>query len=286
LFVGKRGDKKRMSKPYGGSEATLAYVPEVTYGVTPTTPAMIQMTAENVTPAIDPSLLEVRGIGSRDLSFLTQGLRMVDLKFAYYIQGITELALAISLGSISAEVYYERASSIISLLHKGCIVDKVTVACPIDTLPTVSMDCIGQDLVVGTAKVGTTYTPYTTSPVQFFDSYVKKATAIIERVTAWKFTIENHLKRVPVIRTTGGRILKYLMERQRSISGEIEFDFESKEEYDDVVNDVSFALELGLGSTNKAAFTNCKWKNVGSPTKVEDLITLKAPFIAKAVTIS
>jgi hypothetical protein len=275
-----------MSEPYGGHEAKLAYVSEANYGVTPATPAMIQITAENVEPAIDPSLIEVRGIGSRDLAFIRKGLRLVNLKFAYYLQNITELNLAISLASISAEVFYEKTSGIISLLHKGCIMDKATVECAVEGLAKVNAECIGQDLTVGTAKVGTSYTPWSDSPVAFYESYVKKQTIVLERVTAWKFTVENHLKRVPVIRSTNGQLLKYLMERHRSITGEIEFEFEVKEEYDDVVNDTAFTLEIGLGGTNKATFTDCKWKNVGSPTRIEDLIALKAPFVAKSVAIA
>ena len=275
-----------MSEPYGGHEAKLAYVSEASYGVTPATPAMIQITAENVEPAIDPSLIEVRGIGSRDLAFIRKGLRIVDLKFAYYLQNITELNLAISLASISAEVFYEKTSGIISLLHKGCIMDKATVECAVEGLAKVNAECIGQDLTVGIAKVGTSYTPWSDSPVAFYESYVKKQTTVLERVTAWKFTVENHLKRVPVIRTTNGQLLKYLMERHRTLTGEIEFEFEAKEEYDDVVNDTAFTLEIGLGGTNKATFTDCKWKNVGSPTRIEDLIALKAQFVAKSVAIA
>jgi hypothetical protein len=76
------------------------------------------------------------------------------------------------------------------------------------------------------------------------------------------------------------------MERQINISGELEFEFETKEEYDDVVGDVAFALELGLGGSNKASLTDCKWTKVSTPTKVSDLIALKAPFIAKTITIA
>jgi len=275
-----------MSEPYGGHEAKLAYVSESNYGETPTNPAMIQITAENVEPGIDPGLIEVRGIGSRDLAFIRKGLRIVDLKFAYYLQNITELNLAISLASISAEAVYEKTGGIISLLHKGCIMDKATVECAVEDIAKVNVECMGQNLTVGTAKVGTSYTPWTDVPVAFSDSYVKKQTTVLERVTAWKFTIENHLKRVPVIRNTNGQLLKYLMERHRTITGELEFEFEVKEEYDDVVNDTAFTLEIGLGGTNKATFTDCKWKNVGSPTRIEDLIALKAPFVAKTMTIS
>ena len=63
------------------------------------------------------------------------------------------------------------------------------------------------------------------------------------------------------------------------------FGFESKEEFDDIINDTAFTLEFGLGGTHKATFTDCKWDQVSTPTHVEELVALKAPFVAEGVTI-
>jgi len=49
----------------------------------------------------------------------------------------------------------------------------------------------------------------------------------------------------------------------------------------DVINDTEFNLEFGLGGSNKAVFTGCKWENMATPTRIEDLIALKAGFVAK-----
>ena len=64
------------------------------------------------------------------------------------------------------------------------------------------------------------------------------------------------------------------------------FEFESKEEFDDIINDSEFDLEFGLGGANKAIFSDCKWENAASPTQIEELVSLKATFVAKTVTIS
>jgi hypothetical protein len=276
-----------MSEPYGGHEANVAYVGESVYGQTPTSPAMIAIiTVENVEPAINPTLIEVRGIGSRDLAFIRKGLRQVDLKVMYAVQNTLLLNNVMTLGSMSVEVYYEKTGGIISLLHKGCIMDKVTAECKAEDIIKATAEFIGQNLTVGTAKVGASYTPWSEAPVTFYESYVKKQGSTVERATAWKFTVENNLKRVPVIRSTNGDLLKYLMERHRKITGELEFEFEAKEEFDDVVNDTPFTLEIGLGSTNKATFTDCKWEKVMSPTKIEDLVACKAEFVAKTISLS
>jgi len=85
----KRRNEKKMSEPYGAHEAGIAYISESTYGETPATPDMIEIiTAENVEPAINPSLIKVRGIGSRDYQFIRKGLRQVDVKLSYALQNI------------------------------------------------------------------------------------------------------------------------------------------------------------------------------------------------------
>jgi len=281
---------------YGAHEAKIYYVQETTYGATPTNPSMLGIaTAENVEPDLDPGLIKVRGVGSRDLRVVRRGLRQVGLKVAYALPSdapINFLQHIQTLNSLSIEVFYEKTSGVIDLLHKGCRMDKATVECSIEDVVKATAELIGQDLAVGTAKItGATYADYS-GAVPYHESYVQRGAgdgsglAAVERITDWKFTMENNLKRVPVIRTTSGQLLKYLQERHRVLTGEVTFEFESKEEYDDVVNDSEFSLKFGLGGTNSALFKYCKWEKVGTPTKIEDLVSLKAPFVARDVVIS
>jgi len=275
---------------YGAHEAKVYYVEETTYGVTPANPSMLGIaTAESVEPALDPGLIKVRGIGSRDLNVIKRGLRHVGLKIAYAVPStapIDFLQHIQTLKSLSIEVFYEKTSGIIDLLHKGCRFNRLTVECSVEDVLKATAELIGQDVAVGTTKIsGATYGDYA-GAVPFYESYVKKGATTLERVTDFRFVIENNLKQVPVIRTTSGHLLKYLPERHRNCSGEVTFEFESKEEFEDIINDTEFNLEFGLGGTRKAVFSNCKWENVGTPTRIEDLVALKAPFVAKTVLIS
>ena len=281
---------------YGAHEAKIYYVQESTYGITPTNPTMLGIaTAENVEPALDPELIKVRGIGSRDIRVIRKGLRQVGLKVAYALPSdspINFLQHIQTLYSLSIEVFYEKSSGIIDLLHKGCRMDKVTVECSIEDIVKATAELIGQDITVGTSKItGATYADYS-GAVPYHESYVQRGTGdgsgltAVERITDWKFTIENNFKKVPVIRSTSGYLLKYLQERHRALTGEITFEFESKQEYDDIINDSEFSLKFGLGGTNSALFKYCKWEKVGTPTKIEDLVSLKAPFVARDVYVS
>jgi hypothetical protein len=284
-----------MKMAYGAHEAKVYYVEETNYGETPTNPSMLGLkTAFDVEHNIDPGLLKLRGIGSRDLDTIKKGLRKPTLKFGYLIPSsapINFLQHAQTLNSLSIEVFYERGASLIDMVFKGMKIDKVTVQLTdietenaVITVP--SIELIGQDVVVGTSKItGATYADYM-GAVAYNESYVKKGATTLDRVTDWSWTIENHLKRVPVIRTTSGELIKYLRERHRDCYGELTFEFESKEEHDEVLADTEFSLEFGLGGTNKAVFNNCKWQNVKNVVRIEDLVAVKAGFIAKTVSIS
>jgi len=281
---------------YGAHEARIYYVQESNYGVTPTNPSMLGMaTAENVEPTLDPGLVKLRGLGSRDLQTIRRGLRHIDLKVSYALPSdapINLLQHVTTLNSLSVEVFYEKSSSIVDLLHKGCRIDKALVECSAEDVVKGSVELVGQDIVAGTSKIsGATYADHS-GVVPFYESYVQRGAgdgsglAAVDRVVDWKFQVENNLKRVPVIRSTDGHLLKYLQERHRMLPGELTFEFESKQEYDDVVDDSEFSLKFGLGGSSSALFKYCKWERVGTLTKIEDLVSLKAPFVARDLVIS
>jgi hypothetical protein len=285
-----------MPETYSAHESRVYYVEETAYGQTPTNPSMLSVPAKSIEPAVNPSNIKLRGVGSIDLQAIKKGLRAPSLKIAYPLPSdapINFLQYAkVELDkSLSVQVLYYKgafasATDIISLLYTGCKFQRAAVECSVEDVIKASVELLAQDFAAGTAKItGATYADYA-GAVPFYESYIKKDAATLERVTDWKFTIENNLKQVPVIRTPNGNVLKYLPHRHRALTGELVFEFESKEEFDDIINDAEFTLEFGLGGSNKAVFSNCKWENTATPTRVEELVSLKAAFVAKAVAVS
>jgi hypothetical protein len=253
-----------------------------------------------VEPSLDPDLIRVRGVGSRDLQTVKKGLRQANLKVVHLLSSDAPVGFvqhAQTLNSLSVQVLYYKglfasATDIISLLYKGCRINKLTVECSLEEVVKATVELVGKDVTVGTGKLtGATYGDYA-GAVPYSESYVQRGAGdgsgltALERVTDWRLTIENNLKPVPVIRSTDGYLLKYLPARHRNLTGESIFEFESKQEYDDVINDSEFSLKFGLGSTNNALFKYCKWENVASPTRIEDLVSLKASFVARDAIIS
>ena len=285
-----------MPETYSSHESRIYYVDEATYGTTPTNPAMLSVPAESLEPTLNPNNIKLRGVGSIDLQAIKKGLRAPSLKIVYPLPSdapinLLQYAKAELAKSLSLQVLYYKgafasATDIISLLYSGCKFQSATVQCSIEDVVRANVELLSQDITASTAKItGATYADQA-GVVPFYESYVKKDTSTLERVSDWKFTIENNLKQVPVIRNPNGNILKYLPYRYRDLTGELVFEFETKEEFDDVINDREFTLEFGLGSTNKAVFSNCKWENTAAPTRIEELVNLKASFVAKTVTIS
>jgi hypothetical protein len=286
-----------MVETYGAHQSRIYYVEESTYGQTPTNPTMRGIPAENIDPSIDPSNIKVRGVGSIDLQAIKKGLKNVSLKVSYplpseapinFLQyAKTELDKSLTVEVLYYKGIFASPTDVIAWQYQGCKFHKVTVECSIEDVVKATVELIGQKLLVNASQIpGATYLDYS-GAVAFHESYVKKGTSTLNRVTDWKFTIENNLKQVPVIRNIDGDILKYLPYRHRNLTGEITFEFESEEEFVNVLFDTSFNLEFGLGGSNKAVFPSCKWENVSTPTRIEDLVSCKATFVSKGpVSIS
>jgi len=280
-----------MVDTYGVDEERFYYVAETVFGTTPTNPSMLSVPCDVIDPGFDPSNLKLRGAGSYDLQVIKKGLRKPSLKVGYVLPSAAPIELLqwakMDLDkSLSCQVIYYKgvfasATDILSLLFKGMRISKVSVQCSIEDVIKAVMELEGQDLETGTAKItGATYTDHA-GAVAFHESYVKKDTTVLDRVTDWKFDIVNNPRRVPVIRTSSGCLAKYIPFGHRELSGELTFEFESKAEMDEALADTEFALEFGLSGTNKATFTACKWDSITHTKWLEDLICAKARFVAK-----
>jgi hypothetical protein len=138
-------------------------------------------TADNVEPSLDPGLIKVRGVGSRDLATLRKGLRKVGLKMSYALPAdapINFLQLISTLNSASIEVIYYKGvfsspTSVVDLLHTGCRMDKVTVECSTEDVIKATADLIGQNVRGNCQNKRCLYADYA-SAVPFYESYVQK----------------------------------------------------------------------------------------------------------------
>lgn len=247
-----------MVETYGAHECRAYFTTESVYGQTPTNPTMVGINTTGIDPSLDPGLIKIRGIGNRDLQSLTKGLRKVTLKIPTVLTSDSPISLiqhAQTLSNLSVQILYYKGlfsspTDVISFLYKGCRIDKVSVELSIEDVIKSNVELIGQNVELGTAKItGATYGDYA-GAMPFNQSYVQRGAGDgsglvdVTRVTDWKFGIENNLKPVTVIKSTDAYLIKYLPPRHRNLSGEVTFEFESKAEFDDVINDTELASNL------------------------------------------
>jgi hypothetical protein len=220
-----------MPETYSAHESRVYYVDEAEYGQTPVNPSMLSVPAESIEPTVNPNNIKLRGVGSIDLQAIEKGLRAPSLKISYPLPSDAPInflqnAKAELNKSLSVQVLYYKdvfasATDVISLLYTGCKFQRATVECSVEGVVKASVELLAQDFTAGTAKLtGASYSDHA-GAVPFYESYVKKGAATLERVTDWKWTIENNLKQVPVIRSPNGNVLKYLPQRHRNLTGEV-----------------------------------------------------------------
>ncbi|MDI9577128.1 MAG: phage tail tube protein [Thermoproteota archaeon] len=287
-----------MVDTYHSDQEKFYYVPEGTFGVVPASPAMLGHSCSSLDVDINPNNNKVSGTGSIDLVALKRGLRQPLLKIKYpipsdapinFLQYVKqELNVSLSLQVLYYKDIFATATDIISLLYKGARFDKATLTCDIDSILECEAEFPAQDVEVTTAKItGASYTDYA-GAVSGSESYVKIGGTTCERVTSWKLQIDNSCKPVPVIRSVNGHLAKYLTWGKRLLTGELNFEFESKQEADDVLADTEqSSLEFGLGGANKVSVEHTKWDDFSLSGKSEDLIYAKVPFTARGpLTIS
>jgi len=281
-----------MVDTYHSDQEKFYYVTEGSFGAVPASPAMLGHSCSNLDPDINPNNIKVAGTGSVDVVSLKRGLRQPLLKLKYPIPSDApinllqyvkqELNTSLSLQVLYYKDIFITATDIISLLYKGARFNKATLTCDIDGILECEAEFPSQDVEVTTAKIANaTYTEYA-GAVSGSESYVKIGGVACERITSWKLQIDNSCKAVPVIRSTNGHLAKYLTWGKRLLTGELSFEFESKQEADDILADTEqSSLEFGLGGANKVSVEHTKWDNFSLSGKSEDLIYAKVPFTAR-----
>jgi hypothetical protein len=278
------------SKPITGAIAKAYYVEETSYGSTPTNPSFQWIgVVQNVEPNLDRSLIKLRGIGSRDLSYIVKGLLKAEVSMEYAYQNNTFLAFANTLNDFSMEVFTDDGTTINSFLHTGGMINSVDVSCSVNNLVTVKPNIIAKNVTIGTAHpTGATYAsdPGTT-PKTWYDTKVEIPGGIeLDGVTDWSFKINNNLERYPVITSTNGDLLKYLVERQREYSGELTFAYMSSgwlSAVRDGGEQTSVKITVG---TNTYTFNNVKFDTGRLTARPVEVIPQKLTWTAKTLTIA
>jgi hypothetical protein len=280
---------------YPGALSTFNYLVEDYFGQgLPASPVFKRIMPEDFDPAIEPSLVKIRGCGSRDLVAIKRGLLKADLKVAYSVPSddiMNFLHHVVDCFALSISVLDEGPSELVDLRYVSAVIDRATVSCSIEDVLKAECDLMAQDVNGFSAKPeGATYN-LLGGTISWADVKVQKGAADgsglvdFEVVTDFKFTIANNLKRIGVLRTTNPTRPKYITPRQRDLTGELTCTFENKDQYY-AAADGAFSLKFDLSAGKYFLFKNCQWEKVSSPRKPDDIISLKLGFTAQSFSDS
>jgi hypothetical protein len=280
---------------YAGATSKFNYILESYLGAPlPPNPVFTTLTADDIEPAIDPALVKIRGCGTRDLIALKRGLLKADLTIAYPLPSddiMNFVHHVVDCFALTVSVLDEGPDELVDLLYTGSRVDKATISCSLEDVLRAECDLIAQDVTGASAKpAGASYN-LLSGAVSWADVAVLKGNADgsnlvpFEVTTDWKFAIANNLKRVGVIRASNPTKPKYIIPRQRDLSGELTCTFENKDQYY-AAADGAFSLKFDLSAGKYFLFKNCQWSNVSSVRRPEDIVSMKLAFTAETFSDS
>jgi hypothetical protein len=277
------------SKPITGAIAKAYYVEEATYGTTPANPSFQWIgVVQNVEPNMDRSLIKLRGIGSRDLSYIIKGLLKAEVSMEYAYEDNIFLNFADYLNDFSMEVYTDNGTTVNSYLYVGGMINSVDVNCSVNNLITVKPNIIAKNVTIGTAHPsGATYASDSGfAPKTWYDTKVEIPSGTeIDGVTDWSFKINNNLERYPVVTSTSGDLLKYLVERHREYTGELTVAYMSNTLLS-AMKDSSEMATLNINiSGHNYMFNKVKFDTGRLTARPVEVIPQKLSWTAKTLTI-
>lgn len=292
-----------------GSRHSMRYVPEVTYGVTPATPAFKMVRHTGTTLGLSKESLQSEELrDDRQIADFRHGAYQVggDVNIELSFESFDDLLEAVMLGtwevdspsvgidrlkagvtrrSFTFERFFGDILSVDKPYHRFTGVELNTLALAINAnaMITGSFGVLGQNMTTGTAIIaGATYVPATTtSPLDSFTGTLQEAGTPIAVITEISLSLENALEARFVvgskqsIRPSIGR---------SNVTGQVTAYFENSTLLDKFINETesSIVFELPDGAGNKYTFTLPRIKYTGGQPDVdgEGPITLAMPFQA------
>jgi len=288
------------------------YITESTYGSTPTSGEWQQVAlVDSLTPRLVQSRRDKRGVGNQQPSAFTLTKKHAECALEHtllkkstspawewtdlyaYIVG-SGLSLANRVNPFSLGFKLDLATDEFGLL-KGCKIREYTVEGALGEEVRGRVAILGQDYTYGTTDyvsgTATRQAAVTTDPITFADvdvAYGSTPTSIVDRVSAFSFTLSRDLKLLGSDSTTK-TLYRALEEQARDINAEVTLDFNSTSELNDFLGDTSFTLRFDLPSETggrRVDLTGGKWLNVDQVLREVDLIALRLRARFTGMTLS
>lgn len=275
----------------------LSYVPEVTFGTTPSTPTMVSLRHTSCGLILSKDSFQSEELRSdRQISDLRHGAKQVGgdigIEFSYgEYDPILEMALfgtwntnVLKVGTTAKYMTVEREFADITQygVFTGCMVNTFSLSVQPNAIVTGTFGLIGKGASYSATPLDADPTAsQTTSPFDSFTGEITEGGATIAVVTGLEITLENGLEPTFVV---GSDETPRIIAGRSSLTGTVSAYFENLTLLNKFINETESEIEftLGDGVSNSYTFTipRIKYSGADNPANNEQGIILNMPFQA------
>ena len=256
------------TKPEGTDTSSITYSP----------PGYVSRIAMD----IEPEILEIWALGSRDVAELLRGRKAVSVSIEYIPVDWVFARYGIDNIAKSVAIWVNLVDISKHLVLLGCKADSVSFEVAEGEEAKMTVELIGKssdDAAPSYASIGSV----SGTPITFKDVDIQKnGTSIKSNVKDFSLTIENNLEPIHVLASEEPIDI---LEKNREITGRIGLTFKDLTEYSEVVGDTEFTLAIVCGGKT-ITLSGCKWEKWSSEITPEDIIYLPLDFRAKSISIA
>jgi hypothetical protein len=283
-----------------GAQHSIHYVPEVTYGTPPTTPAFKPFPHTGTNLAMTKDGLESEKLrGDRQVEDFRHGNQSIggDINAELEYGSLDDILQAVLCGTWATDVLkagvtrrsftIERkfADLAVPEFHRytGCEFNTFALSVSPNAIVSATFGVIGKGLTLATTAVASS-TYAAPSDVQPFDSFtgsIQEGGSPIAVVTSIEFTLENGLEPLFAV---GSKTTNRPSIGKSRLTGTMTTYFTSKTLYEKFINETSSSILLELvdlaGNTYDFEFSNVKYNSGQPDVSGEGAVTVSMDFVA------
>jgi hypothetical protein len=283
-----------------GAQHSIHYVPEVTYGATPTTPAFKPFPHTGTNLAMTKDGLESEKLrGDRQVEDFRHGNQSIggDINAELEYGSLDDIIQAVLCGTWTGDVLkagvtrlsftIERkfADLAVPEFHRytGCEFNTFALSVSPNAIVSATFGVIGKGLTLATTAVaGSTYAaPADVQPFDSFTGSIQEGGSPIAVVTSIEFSLENGLEPLFAV---GSKTTNRPSIGKSRLTGTMTTYFESKTLYEKFINETSSSILLELvdlaGNTYDFEFPNVKYNSGQPDVSGEGAVTVSMDFVA------
>jgi hypothetical protein len=279
-----------------GSRTGLAFVPEVTFGTTPTTPAMVDLPYNSHSLDLSKSAVTSGQIRpDRQVQIFRHGQRQVGgaIECEFRADAYDDLLESACFGAFSSSVLkvgvtpkfftIEERNLDITQYRRftGCGVSSLSINCTPNQMVTATFNMVGKDMALATSPLDASIDAAPAEPpFDAFSATISEGGSTVAIVTAVNFTIDNALSPTFVVGAATTPQMEYGM---ANVTGEISVYFENQVLYNKFINETESSLTLALADGNDTytfEFHKIKYSGGNMPVQNPQSRILTLPFVA------